>query len=207
MAKTINKTMEKNFVSPVGRVVFCRVNTAIDTPEGSDKEYYNITVVFDDSAVERKMKAQIDKWLADGKKSPEFDGKKWRSGDDLHINYYTVNKGSNEGKIAFRFRTSPYILDFDTKESKRKYIPIWDKYGKKIGNDVAIGNGSEVQVRCDPTVYWNSGDGNGLNMYLSGIVVKNLIEFGGSNEAPTGFTFDAPPDASDIMAADEDVPI
>lgn len=166
----------RNIITPVGEAMWAKVNTVFDPFE--DKPRYVMNMVFNEKD-EATMKAMFDKWLADAKALPENEGKKWRSLEDPRICYKYDEKLK---KLVFTFKTSAF------KGDERTYVTIWDKYGKPLGNNVAIGNGSKIQVRFDPSWSYKNKDNNNLSMWLTGIKVYDLVEYNGGNT--TGFEFD-----------------
>jgi len=180
--------IEKMVVTPVGDALWAKVNTVIDEYDNGHKYVMNMT--FPEQADEDMMKAKFDKYLADAKALPENKGKKWRPLDDAQICYKVDEK---TGKTYFTFKTNA-LRKIDGKDVQT-YVSVWDGFKNRIANDVAIGNGSKIQVRFSPAWRYKNKDGNGLSMFMTGIVVRDLIEFGGGSAE--GFDFDTPP-AADI---------
>ena len=186
--------IEKNVVTLVGEAYFVKANTTYDDFEGNKK--YVAPVYFPNKADEDTMKAMFDKYLADVKALPENEGKKWRSLEDPRVGYAYNEKA---GKTLFTFKTNAFRM-IDGVETQNT-LPIFDIYGKPYPKTTAIGNGSKIQVRFDPAWYYKSKDGNGLSMLMTGIMVHELVEFGGGNSA-AGFEFKAPT----MPPADEHIP-
>lgn len=169
--------IKKIVVTPMGEAMWARVNTVFDAFEGTKK--YVMNMVFNESD-EAMMKAMFDKWLEDAKALPENEGKKWRSMEDPRICY---KLDEESGKTVFTFKTNAFRTD-----GTQSYVPVFDKFGKPMGNNVAIGNGSKIKVRFDASWSHKNKDSNNLSMWLTGITVYDLVEFGGGNTA--GFEFE-----------------
>ncbi len=201
------KKIAKNFVTKPGKALWCKVNNTFDSQKldnGTVREFSVANVQFNEQDM-ADMKAQIKAWFEEAKNSPEFEGKKWLGTDDSMCIFEDEAHGKGE---YIRSRTNAFYINKDTGEKERHWIPVFDKYGRPLGHDVAIGNGSEIQLRFDVSAYWASKTVNGVNLYLTGVVVKDLVEFGGDDA--TGFTFEAAPDAADVLdnaAEDEEIPV
>jgi hypothetical protein len=164
----------------VGEAFFGKVNTTYDDFEGNKK--YVMNVWYPNKTDEDTMTAMFDKYLKDVKALPENEGKKWRSLEDPRVGYRIDEKS---GKKLFTFKTNAFRT-VDGVETQNT-LPVFDIYGKPYPKTTAIGNGSKIQVRFDPAWYYKSKDGNGLSMLMTGIMVHELVEFGGGNNA--GFEF------------------
>ena len=204
MANTIIKNLtDKTLVTPKGVAKWVKVNTRIDDYEGKKK--YKITLTFPDKTLEAAMKKTCDDLLAKAKTLSDFDGKKWRATNDRCG--YTEN---DDGVLEFTFGTMAFYKDKDTGADIQKFIPCLNMATKKkLGNDVAIGDGSEVRVSFNAGAYWSSKDSNGVSLYLNKIVVDKLVEFSGGDDF-SEFGVEVASDADefkDMTAADEDVPI
>lgn len=195
----INKMLsEKSMVTPKGTAYWAKVNTVYD--DYNEKPNYQILVKFDTDA-EAKMKKLCDDLIAKAKALPEFDGKKWRN--EPYVPYHE----DKDGKLLFKFKTSAFFKNRETGEDVRKYIPVVDvKKRQRLGNDVAIGNGSTVRVSFFPGVYWSASSSNGINFYLNKIAVDDLVEFGGAGDDFSEFGVTLNDDMSDFET-DEEVPI
>jgi hypothetical protein len=188
--------IEHKVISPVMTAYFFKVNTVYDELEGNRR--YVAQGYFENKADEDAMKAKLDKYIADAKALPENKGKKWRSADDPRIGYVFNEK---LGKTLFTFRTNAFRKTDDGET--QTYVAVFDTYGRPYPRTTAIGNGSKVQVRFDPAWYYKSKDGNGLSMFLTGICVRELMEFG--DNSGDGFEFEklhASPDIDDPFPED-----
>ena len=185
---------EKNVVTPVGEALYCKVNTVYDDYKGNKK--YVANVVFNEKDT-KAMKAKFQKYLETAKGLPENEGKKWRNDED-RLGYREDEK---TGKTLFTFKTKAFRDGEDGTEIQN-YVPMFDEYGKPYGNDIALGNGSKIQVSFDPSYYYESKDGNGLSMMLKGILVHDLVEYGGGGSANAlGFNVKQP-DLSELVGED-----
>ena len=201
-----SKKIAKNFVTPVGKALWCKINSSFDSQHldnGTVRDFTVANIQFDEATMD-KMKSQIRAWFEEAKNSPEFEGKKWLGTDDSMCIFEDEAHGKGE---YIRSRTNAFYTNRETGEKERHWISVFDKYGRPLGHDVAIGNGSEIQLRFDVSAYWASKSVNGINLYLTGVVVKNLVEFGGDDT--TGFTFEAAPDAAEVLnnAEEEEIPV
>lgn len=198
MAIINKKLSEKNLVTPMGTAKWVKVNTRYDEYEGKRK--YMLDVFFEDKAVEAQMKKVCDDFLTQAKASKEFEGKKWRPGNDRCG--YTEQ---DDGTLLFHFWTHAFYTDKQTGEEKQKFIPCYDvKANKPMDNTVAIGDGSKVRVLYAPAGYWGSKDANGVSLYLVKLAVDDLVVYGGSNDFSE---FGITNDAESFLGDDEEVPI
>lgn len=202
----INKMLSKKpLVSPVGTAYWAKVNNVYDNY--NDKPNYQISVHFD-AENEAKVKKMCRDFIEQAKKLPEFEGKRWRNEP------YIPCHEDKDGNLLFKFKTSAFGKDREGNEY-RKYIPVFVAIGdtktcKKLGNDKAIGNGSEVKLHFTPGVYWSSSNSNGVNLYLTDIMVTKLVEFGGATDDPSDFGYTLVDDDAEPMDesfSDEEVPI
>ena len=176
MAKIIKKSFD-NKVTPKGLAKWVKVNSRYDEYEGKKK--YSVTLRFPNKDDEARMKKFCDDTLAAAKKLAEFEGRTWRSGDDLR-NGYSV---AQDGSLEFKFQTGAFYTDRETGEKMQKFIPVFNVATQsKLPHDVNIGDGSELRISFMPMAYWMTKDSNGLNMYINKIVVDKLIEYGNSDD-------------------------
>lgn len=177
MATIKRKSFDKVITPTGGKAKWCKINSQVDEYEG--KRRYTVTVTFEDKAKEKKLKDFLDDLIAKAKEDSEFAGcKKWRSEND-RCGYTT----SDEGEVQFRFQTGAFVIDRDTGEEKRVYVPVLNAKTKEmVSHDTKIGNGSEIRIQFTPTVYWLNATSNGINLYISRIVVDNLIEYQGESD-------------------------
>lgn len=203
MAKvTMVRLSDKAQVSPAGgTAMYVKVNARIDEYEGKKK--YSLNVIFKDKKKEAAFKKVCDDYLVQAKGLAEFDGKQWRKANDRCG--YTENE---DGTLSFHFQTQAFYTDKETGEEHQRFIPVLNAATKKkLANDVMIGNGSEVRVAFTPTAYWMTKESNGVNLYLSKMVVDKLIEFGGNDNDFSDFGIEMASDADDFADMDEDCPI
>ena len=183
MANTINVTLLKKQITPIGESRFAKIGKRVDEYEG--KRRYVINVTFGKgSPAEKKMKAACDKAFELAKADDAFKGKKWNP---------MCQKGYEEledGTLSFRFRTNAEFTDYNTGEKITKKIPLFDKHGNKYNSaEIEIGNGSKVQVSYDVGAYYSSSTVHGINLYLHGVMIHDLVEYNGDD---CGFTFEEP---------------
>lgn len=171
--------ISNNEVTPTGSAMWCKVNTTFDDYEGKRK--YTTKVEFEGKD-EATMIAKVDEWYKEIQALPENQGKKWRS--EPRIGYAVDEKS---GKTQFTFSTVAFQTDKAGVESQ-KSIPVFSKFGELLSK-TAIGNGSKIQVCFDAAWYHKSKDTNGILLFLKQILVKDLVEFGGSSATPA-FTFE-----------------
>lgn len=205
MAKVIKKAMSaKSLVSPKGYALWAKVGKRIDEYEGKKKLVVNM--YFDDET-EAKMKKLCDKYLADAKKSEEFQGKNWRPGNDrcgYEIRNIKVD-GEEKEKALFKFWTGATTTD-DSGNTHKKVLPIFSVEQNKTINpyETEIGNGSEIRVSFRPEAYWTSRDSNGISLYLNKMVVDKLVTFSSDGFSEFGIEADSNNGFNDD---EEDVPI
>ena len=175
---------DKNYItltSEQGKSLWAKVNTQVDTYMGEEKGY-SINVYFSDSytkKLEKKFKELIEEAKASGEYvTAKGKPKEWRE------NPKTPIKVDDDGKKFVVFKTNH--LD---KEGNRKYVKVFDKFNRDLGNEVTIGNDSIVRISFSPSVYHLTSENNGIKCYLNAIQVLDLKTFvgGGSNGESYGF--------------------
>lgn len=201
MANIISKSFNAG-VSPKGKAMWAKINSRIDEYEGKKK--YSIDVIFDKDG-EQKMLKVINDALDEAKNSPEYSGKVWRNDTDRLSYHPETDKDGNEtGSLVFHFQTKAYMTDRETGEEVQKIIPVFSNEEKrKLNKDESIGNGSMVRVKFTPSAYWMNKSSNGINLYLSKIVVDKWVKFGGGDDDFSEFGIGT----DDAFLSDEDIPI
>lgn len=201
MANIISKSFNAG-VSPKGKAMWAKINSRIDEYEGKKK--YSIDVTFDHDG-EQKMLKVINDALEEAKNSPEYSGKVWRN-DTERLSYHpeTDKDGNETGNLVFHFQTKAFMTDRETGEEVQKIIPVFSNEEKrKLNKDESIGNGSVVRVKFTPSAYWMNKSSNGINLYLSKIVVDKWVKFGGGDDDFSEFGIGT----DDAFLSDEDIPI
>lgn len=201
MANIISKSFNAG-VSPKGKAMWVKINSRIDEYEGKKK--YSIDVIFDKDG-EQKMLKVINDALDEAKNSPEYSGKVWRNDTDRLSYHPETDKDGNEtGSLVFHFQTKAFMTDRETGEEVQKIIPVFSNEEKrKLNKDESIGNGSMVRIKFTPSAYWMNKSSNGINLYLSKIVVDKWVKFGGGDDDFSEFGIGT----DDAFLSDEDIPI
>lgn len=201
MANIISKSFNAG-VSPKGKAMWAKINSRIDEYEGKKK--YSIDVIFDKDG-EQKMLKVVNDALDEAKNSPEYSGKVWRNDTDRLSYHPETDKDGNEtGSLVFHFQTKAFMTDRETGEEVQKIIPVFSNEEKrKLNKDESIGNGSMVRVKFTPSAYWMNKSSNGINLYLSKIVVDKWVKFGGGDDDFSEFGIGT----DDAFLSDEDIPI
>lgn len=201
MANIISKSFNAG-VSPKGKAMWAKINSRIDEYEGKKK--YSIDVIFDKDG-EQKMLKVINDALDEAKNSPEYSGKVWRNDTDRLSYHPETDKDGNEtGNLVFHFQTKAFMTDRETGEEVQKIIPVFSNEEKrKLNKDESIGNGSVVRIKFTPSAYWMNKSSNGINLYLSKIVVDKWVKFGGGDDDFSEFGIGT----DDAFLSDEDIPI
>lgn len=201
MANIISKSFNAG-VSPKGKAMWAKINSRIDEYEGKKK--YSIDVIFDKDG-EQKMLKVVNDALDEAKNSPEYSGKIWRNDTDRLSYHPETDKDGNEtGSLVFHFQTKAFMTDRETGEEVQKIIPVFSNEEKrKLNKDESIGNGSMVRVKFTPSAYWMNKSSNGINLYLSKIVVDKWVKFGGGDDDFSEFGIGT----DDAFLSDEDIPI
>lgn len=201
MANIISKSFNAG-VSPKGKAMWAKINSRIDEYEGKKK--YSIDVIFDKDG-EQKMLKVINDALDEAKNSPEYSGKVWRNDTDRLSYHPETDKDGNEtGSLVFHFQTKAFMTDRETGEEVQKIIPVFSNEEKrKLNKDESIGNGSMVRIKFTPSAYWMNKSSNGINLYLSKIVVDKWVKFGGGDDDFSEFGIGT----DDAFLSEDDIPI
>lgn len=95
--------------------------------------------------------------------------------------------------------------DKETGETTRRVLPIYDRYGKILPEDVLLGNGTEVEVVVQLIPYHFGANTCGITPRMLAIKVNKLVEYTGGNNY--GFQFDVDNDTvtfTDSSSNDEE---
>jgi hypothetical protein len=146
-------------------------------------------------------KYQIDVCF-DPKTSPEW--KDWANGIARRIKDLPIQKDPSGRPMnknmpikkemdAEDHETGRYFVTFKTSD---KFAPgVFDRYGREIPPDVAIGNGSKVVVNYCESEYDTFG--GGIAFYLNAVQVLDLVEYRSQTAAGYGFKVEDAPDSDD----------
>ena len=177
---------DKNYItmtSEQGKALWAKVNTQVDTYMGEEKGY-SINVYFSDSYT-KKLEKTFKDLIEEAKQSGEYvtakgKPKEWREVPKSPI------KVDEDGKKYVIFKTNH--LD---KDGNRKYVKVFDKFNRDLGNEVAIGNDSVVRISFSPSVYHLTSENNGVKCYLNAIQVIDLKIFSGGGNSGESYGFEA----------------
>lgn len=193
----------QSFTTEQGAAKYSKVNTQVDQFEQADGSIkdtgYVINVYFDDTTTEKYKKQALDK-IKEAQASGEYVDKKgkpsvWREKPRVPF------KEDEDGKTYFIFKTNHQKKQDDNTYVPR-YVPLFDEYGKPMGQMTAIGNDSIVKINFSPSIFYISSEQNGVKFFLNAIQVLDLKEFsGGSSAEAFGFT-----SAPNEFFPDEDEP-
>lgn len=92
-------------------------------------------------------------------------------------------KEDDNGNELVKAKTKHFYINKATGERINRTLPVFDKFGKPLSTSVNIGNGSEIQVACEASAYVASKKSYGVTLYLTGVLVKELIEYNGGTTA------------------------
>ena len=189
----MEKEKRERRVTPIGEAKWAHLQTPKQTiidgkPKGDPK--YQIDVVFaptdpqwvawakDLTDAIKALPAQIDK----------------KTGD-------TVKKQSPIKRELDR-NDEPTGRHYITLKTSDKFKPtIFDKYGKKMEEDVKIGNGSKVQAAYMENVY--TAFGGGINLYLNAVQVLELVEYQSQSAKTYGFAVEDAPEIPEEITDSE----
>lgn len=156
------------FTTPVGAAMWAHLNKPRAYQEnGRDQgpPKFSIDVAFDQNDPAWKEFIAKIKTVTGTKKLP--------------FKFETDENDQKTGRIYASYRTG------------EKFRPsMFDKYGKKMEENVLLGNGTKVRVNFGLNEY--SGFGGGINFYLNAVQVIDLIEY--QSRDAKGYGFEAEPE-------------
>jgi hypothetical protein len=184
MAMYIMKSAEKATKIMVGS--WAKINNIEDvyTVNGTTKKTFQVYGEFPNKADEDEFKAEIQAAFDEFKASPEAKGKKFDERYPASLGY--VEK---DGKTLFKFWTYSEYKATDDKPATKKHIPVF-VFGKGPLGEKNIGNGSKIQVAYVLSPYWSSAKGFGVSLNMNKVLVRELIEYGGSSDDMSIFGVD-----------------
>jgi len=109
-----------------------------------------------------------------------------------------------DGKETVKVKTKHFYIDKATGKQIPKHIPVYNEYGELIPDDVAIGNGSDVEVACNVKYFYEGQKKWGVRLYLQSMMVTNLVKY--ATDGSEEFEFKKRPaneDSTDEPHADE----
>jgi len=168
---------KQQYRTPVGFAMWAWLNKP-KPPFGGDADKgakYMIDVCFD------RTDPKWKEWGAEFKRAAEAVG---GVGVKLPIKQEIGEDEQPTGRMQISFKTS------------EKFKPdVFDKFGKKIPENVLLGNGSKVRVAYTINKY--DGFGGGINLYLSAVQVVELVEYQGRSAEAYGFDVEPAPAGGD----------
>lgn len=166
----------ERLVSPVGTMLFPKVNSKVDVYEGKEVGY-SLQMVFSDEDTEA-LKADIKRRWAEAKAQYEAEGKKFRFDEPDSYGFYPEKdkEGNETGRTIFKFHTKHIYQDKKTKEIKKKIIPILDAKRNKLADDI-LTHGSKGKVNYTPSPFYISDKNFGFTLYLNAVQLLERKEF------------------------------
>ena len=92
-----------------------------------------------------------------------------------------------DGKTLFKFWTYSEYSATKDKPASPKHIPILEAGKGILAPDKSIGNGSKIQVDYTLSPYAASKSGFGVSLNMNRVMVRELVEFGGSADDWSAF--------------------
>jgi hypothetical protein len=173
----------ERFTTPIGIASWANIRRE-EEYQGKPTGYKSITVKFP-LEVTQKLLEQLETTYNEIKKyAPCFKGAKPAKGSKPNFG----TKLDKDGDIVFKFRTKSQGKNPRTGETWDKTINVFDSAGKPVL--VEIGNGSSVQVAYEIGPKFVDGTKYGLNLYLSAVMVKNLVQYQPGQVSAESFGFD-----------------
>lgn len=145
--------------------------------------------------------------------TPKFSIEVYFKADDPAWKEFCAKLKALAGNVKLPFKREidddtgqPTGMVFASYRTGEKFRPhMFDKYGKKMEENILLGNGSKVRVNFSPNEY--KGFGGGLNFYLNAVQVIDLIEYQSKDAKGYGFDVEPEPVGADKgYPSDWDVP-
>ena len=171
---------KQQFTTPIGEAMWAHLNKPRAFHEnGRDQgpPKFSIEVYFDPADPAWKEFTAKLKGAANGKALPF----KWEKDEN----------DQKTGRVYASYKTG------------EKFRPsMFDKYGKKMEENILLGNGTKVRVNFGLNEY--SGFGGGFNFYLNAVQVVDLIEY--QSRDAKGYGFDVEPEPVGAAASGAALP-
>lgn len=146
---------------------------------------YSICLEMPQEKLEAYKKA-MEQYFHDELETGTLKGKRINPKVPMHMGV----KEDNEGNEMVKAKTKTFYIDKSTGERVNKTIPIFDKYGRILDENILIGNGSDVQVACEARPYVVRKDLYGIALYLKAVQVVNLVEYNSGGGEASAYGFD-----------------
>lgn len=163
---------KERLVTPVGEAKWAHLSTPKTPYDKNKSPQYMIDVIFDTKDPQWKVWASA--LQAELKALPEQIDKK--TGETLK-KQVTIKRELDEEDNP----TGRHYVTFKTGEKFKP--PVVDKYGDPLNK--LVGNGSKVRVAYVKNVF--TGLGGGINLYLNGVQVVELVEYESKSASNLGF--------------------
>lgn len=194
-------------VTPRGTALWPHLSTP-DTRFNEAGEY-KVTLVVAEAAAQ-KFIAGLDKLADEAFEDAKSKCKPAKIKTLLkHVPYEMEcdEEGNETGNVLIKFKSK---ASYENKKGETVSMKptLVDGKGKVITKKLNIGNGSEIVINCSPKGFYLAATNQaGVTLYLNGVQILKLVEYGASAES-MGFTAQEDGfDADDVAEATGEAPI
>jgi hypothetical protein len=170
-------------ITKIGVASWAKINNKVDVfvTNGKEKRTYQVIVELPKADAE-EFKAEITACFDAFKKTPAAIEKKIDERFPASLGYE-----EKDGKTLFKFWTYSEYSATKDKPASPKHIAI-NVAGKGLLDPAkSIGNGSKIQVDYTLSPYAASKSGFGVSLNMNRVLVRELVEFGGSSDDWSAF--------------------
>ena len=163
----------------IGECLWCKINGVLDTYEGNILGY-SVRLKLSEGNT-KALTEELLSVLEEAKVDEKFKGKKWSTEPFLGISE------DAEGNKLFKFKSKH---EFEQKDGTiiQNVIPLYDAKGKRMADNIIIGNGSKIKISYTAVPFNMNARTNGLTLRLNAIQVIDLVEYNSGSSSDFGFT-------------------
>lgn len=153
--------------------------------DGEDTGKYVCGIKLSPDETEKLISRIENEWEM-AKKTAEFDGKKFTRNSHAQLGY----REDKEGEIVFKAKTNA-VIHTKAGEIIDKTVPVFDKYGKPLDEDMEVGNGSTIRLCMLLRPFYASSAVYGIQLLLKAVQVLEYVAPNGGNMSADDCGFDS----------------
>lgn len=154
--------------TPVGTAIYPHLRST-EVYEGEDTGKYTCTIKLDADATDKLMKRVENEWEM-AKKTADFDGKRFGRNTAPMLGF----NEDKDGEIRFKAKTNA-VIKTKAGEIIDKTVPVFDKYGKPLDEDMEVGHGSKIRLCMLLRPFYASSSIYGVQLLLKAVQVLEYV--------------------------------
>ena len=188
-------------ITKIGIASWAKINNKVDiyVNNGTEKRTYQVLLELPKADAE-ELKAEIKACFEAFKVSPEAKDKKFDERFPASLGYE-----EKDGKTLFKFWTYSEYKATKDKPASPKTISVKVAGKGLLEPEKSIGNGSKIQVDYTLSPFWGSAKGFGVSLNMNRIMVRDLVEFGGSADDWSAFGEEFKDEFDTVLVDDSDI--